>query len=105
MGLSKDPSQQDFFKKRWRQRVWRLKKQFLPVLLSGLFVFGLMITMTHLLTLEIFKEEGGIMVFAHTLLAVILAVTVVLLGDSLHLRRMSRFSPIRITIRRRGHHE
>lgn len=105
MGLLNDPSQQDFFKKRWRQRVWRVKKKIIPVVFSCLFVCGLIMTFIQLLQIKFSHEGGNAMIFAHTFLAVVLGVAVVVLGDCLHLKRKSSFLPIRVIIRRRGRND
>jgi cell division protein FtsW (lipid II flippase) len=96
---------QDFFKKRWQQRIWRIKKRFMPILISALFVFGLIVIFSQLLQIQFTHEGGRVMIFAHTLLAVGLGIIVVLIGDCLHLRRKSHFLPIRIMIRRRKFHD
>lgn len=105
MGRLSDPSQKDFFKKRWQQRVWRVKKKFIPVFLSSLFVFGIILTCYHFLYGEFFPHTGRTIIMIHTFLAVLLAVAVVVLGDCWHLWRKSSFLPIQVRVRRRGHHE
>lgn len=105
MGLLSDPSQHDFFKKRWQHRVWRVKKKFIPVFFSALFVFVLILTCTQLFHLEFSHQNGQTLIMAHTFLSVLLGVAVIVLGDCLHLRRKSHFLPIRIKIPRRGQHE
>jgi hypothetical protein len=96
-----DPEAQDFFKKRWHHRLSRIKKRLLPILVSSGLVFSLIMAFNQLIQTQFTTKGDCWMMITHTLLTVGLGILVVLLGDSLYLRRISRFSPILIKIRRR----
>lgn len=97
-----DPSKsRKFFKSQWGNPFRRFRKAVLPILVSGMGAFLIIVGLFSLFP-SIGNEGGGsYSIILHTVFAVILGVTIAFLGHLWQLRSLSQFQTIKIRVRNR----
>lgn len=93
---------QEFYKKQLHRPVRRFLKAAFPLAMAAAIVFAIMLIIFYFIPFMISYSGGSLMIISHTLLAILLSVTVISLGHFFLLKRQSKFQPIRIRVRQKA---
>ncbi|MBW8310118.1 MAG: hypothetical protein K0M45_10890 [Candidatus Paracaedibacteraceae bacterium] len=93
----RDPyDSKNFFRSQWQQPFRRFRKTVLPIIVSGVSVFVIMMAVFTVLPHFINNSSGNLLLILHTILAVIGGITITFLGHLISLKNLSRFETIKI---------
>ena len=93
---------QEFYRKQLRRPVRRFLKAAFPLITAATIVFTIMIVIFYFVPSTRFYSGGKIMIINHSVMAILLSITIVFLARFFLLKRQSKFQPIRIPIKQKA---